>query len=120
MRDAMPDVEMILKESPSGDHAGGERGQGGQETSSFVEEQLGRKATKHVSANHPFLTWLPRHGANCLTICRIGEDCKTAEEGRTGKRRLKPVLEIGERIHLRPAPAEEPMWTPTSNDLETL
>ena len=74
----------------------------------------------HVSANHPILTWLPRHGANCLTMCRIGEDCKTAEEGRTRKRWLKPVLEIGERIQLRPAPAQEPMWTPTSNDRETL
>ena len=112
VRDAMPDVEMILKESPVGDHAAdggsGERGQGGQETSRMLNSSWQEKATKHVSANQPNLTWLPRHGANCLTRSRIGEDCKTAEQRRTGRHWLEPALEIGERIHWMPAPAQEP------------
>ena len=66
------------------------------------------KLQQHVAADHPNLTWLRRHGANCPTRYRIGEDGKTAEQVRTGKRWLQPALEFEERSHLRPALAQEP------------
>ena len=54
---------------------------------------------KHVPADHPLLTWLPRHGVKCLTKYRIGEDGKAAKQRRTGKQGLKPALDASEPIH---------------------
>ena len=65
---------------------------------SSTEEKL----QQHVPADHPILTCLQRHGANCLTRYRIGDDGKMVDQWTTGKRWLNPALEFGERLHLRP------------------
>ena len=112
VRDAVPDVEMIRKESLVGGHpADGEAGNAIKEVKRQVrvlKSSLEEMLQQHISAFHPILTWLPRHGAKCLTRYRTGEDGKTAEQRSTGKRFLQPAHEFGERIHLRPALAQEP------------
>ena len=97
MRDAMPDVVMIPKESPVDHAANGEaetRSRGCQEASFCVEEQLGRDATTTCSGRSSNSHMVA--AANCPTRYRIGDDGKTAERRRTGKRRLKPALESSE------------------------
>jgi len=87
---AMPGVEVILQESPVGDHAAnGEAENAVKEIKrqirvlkSVMDEKMGTA----VRADHPILSWLPRHCAECLSRYRIGQDGKTAEQRRTGRR----------------------------------
>ena len=91
--DAMPDVEMVPKECLVA-----KRRTQSKEVKRQVrvlKSTLEEKLQPQVPADHPILTWLPRHGANCLTRYGIEENSKTAEQRRTGKRCLKPALEIG-------------------------
>ncbi|CAK0886283.1 unnamed protein product [Prorocentrum cordatum] len=69
-----------------------------------LEERIG----KNLPVDHPLWTWLPRHAAACLSRYRIGSDGRTAEQRRTGRAWAKAAVEFGERIHARPAVAQEP------------
>ena len=98
---------MIPKESLVGDHGANAEAETAvkdvKRQVRVLKSSLEEKLQQQVPADHPNLTWLPRHGANCLTRYRIEADGNTAQKRGTGKRCLKPALEFGERIHLRPA-----------------
>ena len=85
-RDAMPDVEMIPKESSVGYHAAnGEAENVVKEVKRQVrvlKSGLEEKLRMHIPADHQIHTRLPRHGANCLSRYRVGDDGKTAEQRR--------------------------------------
>ena len=106
----LKDVEMVPKESPVGDHAAnGEAERAVREIKgviralkSSLEHRLGRT----LPASHPILTWMPRHAAECLSRYKIGEDGRTAEQRRTGKKWRKLAPEFGERIHVKVASAQ--------------
>ena len=110
--DSMPGVEMVMQESPVGDHqANGEAENAVKEVKRMVrvlratlEERIGKK----LPVDHPLWTWLPRHAAACLSRYRIGPDGRTTEQRRTGRAWAKAAVEFGERIHARPAVAQEP------------
>ncbi|CAK0892634.1 unnamed protein product [Prorocentrum cordatum] len=110
--DSMPGVEMVMQESPDGDHpANGEAENAVKEVKRLVrvhkatlEERIGKK----LPVDHPLWTWLPRHAAACLSRYRIGPDGRTAEQRRTGRAWAKAAVEFGERIHARPAVPREP------------
>ena len=72
VRDAMPEVETIPKQSLVGDHAvDGEYENAVKEVKRQARElksSIEEKLQQHVPADHPLLTWPPRHGADCLTI----------------------------------------------------
>ncbi|CAK0867442.1 unnamed protein product, partial [Prorocentrum cordatum] len=110
--DSMPGVEMVMQESPVGDHqANGEAENAVKEVKRMarvlkatLEERIG----KNLPVDHPLWTWLPRHAAACLSRYRIGLDGRTAEQRRTGRAWAKATVELGERIHARPAVAQEP------------
>ena len=107
----MNDIDLVPKESLVGDHAAnGEAENAGKEVKRQVRvlhavlvERLGL----HVPPDHPILTWLPRHAAEVISRYRVGEDGKTAEQIRTGRKWAKLALEFGERVHGRPAVAVE-------------
>ena len=86
-------------------------------TSSQKMENAVKEAKRQHVPTDPILACLPRHGASFPTRYRIGEDGKTAEQRRTGKRWFKPALEFAERCHLRAALAREPRsGTSASNE----
>ncbi|CAK0906520.1 unnamed protein product [Prorocentrum cordatum] len=107
----MQTVETVMQESPVGGHAAiGESENAVKEVKRIVrvqkktlEERIGTRLPLH----HPIWTGLPRHAAACLSRYRIGEDGRSAEQRRTGRRWAKSALEFGERIHVRLA-QEEP------------
>ena len=49
------------------------------------------------------LAWLLRHQADQVNRYKVGDDGKTPEQRRTGKRWRKPALEFGERVMIREA-----------------
>ena len=49
------------------------------------------------------LAWLPRHQADQINRYKVGDDGKTPEQRRPGKRWRKPALEFGERVMIREA-----------------
>ncbi|CAK0791837.1 unnamed protein product [Prorocentrum cordatum] len=101
--DQMRAVEIVAQKSPVGGHAAnGEAENAVKEVKRIVrvqkqtlEERIGTRLPLH----HPIWTWLPRHAAARLSRCRIGEDGRSAEQRRTGRRWAKSALEFGERIH---------------------
>ena len=110
--ESMPDVDVVPKESPVGDHsANGEAENAVREVKRQIRvlhAVLEAKLGMHIPAAHPILTWLPRHAAEVMSRYRLGDDGKTAEQRRTGKRWMKTPIQFGERIHARPAVAVEP------------
>ena len=54
-----------------------------------------------VRANHPVMTWLIQHSADCISKYHMGEDGKTAYERLKGKRFSRPAVEFGEKIHYK-------------------
>ena len=71
VRDAIPDVEMIPKESLVGDHTANVEAEIAVKEINrqvrVLKSSLEQTLKQHLLANHPLLTWLPRYGANCLT-----------------------------------------------------
>ena len=107
VRGAMSDVEKIYKESLVGDHAANGEAENAVNDVKRQVHVVKEKEQQHVPTDHA-TRGCRDAGANCLTRYRIGEDGKTAEQGRIRNRWLEPVLEFGERIHSRPALAQEP------------
>ena len=105
-RRAIPEVEILMQESPVGDH----QANGSIEVAirelkkqvrvlkSSVEEKLGLVLDDQC----PMLAWIPRHSAFLLSKFRVGEDGKTPEERRAGKRWRRPLIAFGERVYFRP------------------
>ena len=110
--EALPGVEAIPKESPVGDHnANAEAENAVKEVKRAfraIKDCLEEKLGKAVRIDHPILTCLPAHAAQCLSRFRLGADGRSAEQRRTGKKWSLPVLEFGERVHVRPAVPQEP------------
>jgi hypothetical protein len=103
---ALPEIELVPRDSPPGDHAANGFAETGvrelkgiiRTMKSALEEKLGRRLEK----DDPLLAWLPRHAASMLSRYRLGENGKTAEQMRTGKKWRKPAVEFGELLLFRP------------------
>ena len=54
-----------------------------------------------IGDDSPFLSWLPRFAAQVMNKMRIGEDGKTSEMRRTGRRWRKPMAHFGEKVWFR-------------------
>ena len=104
---SLPEVEFVPQNSPPYDHsANGEAEVAVRELKrqcraiKFVFEE---RSGKHLPKGHPLLSWIPRHAANVLSRYRRGDDGRTAEQRRTGRRWRKPVALFGEQIDFKPA-----------------
>ena len=104
---SLPEVEFVPQNSPPYDHsANGEAEVAGRELKrhcraiKFASEE---RSGKHLPKGHPLLSWIPRHAANVLSRYRRGDDGRTAEQRRTGRRWRKPVARFGEQIYFKPA-----------------
>lgn len=116
--DALPKIEMVPQESPVGDHqANGEAESAVREvkrSARALKEALEERLQRRLPLTHDIWTWLPRHAADCLSRYRVGDDGRTAEQRRTGRRWNKALIEFGERVHARLAVSDEPRsgWAP--------
>ena len=54
-----------------------------------------------IADDSPLLSWLLRFAAHVMNKMRIGEDGKTSELRRTGRRWLEPVANFGEKVWFR-------------------
>ena len=100
-------MNAVPREIPSDDH----------QANGTIEVEV-REAKKHVRTgkvalesklqmkladDDVALAWLLRHQADQVNRYKVGDDGKTPEQRRTGKRRQKPALEFGERVMIREA-----------------
>lgn len=75
---AMPEVEMIMKSSPEGDHQQnglaevGVREVKGQ--ARVLKSELEFNYKRRLDVDEPLLAWIVRHGANAINRGRIGQD----------------------------------------------
>ena len=61
------------------------------------------RCKRRIKADHLVMPWLMHHAAFVLDICQVGQDGGTPYEARNGKRFLRPIQTISERIwYLRP------------------
>ena len=99
--------QAIAQEIPADDHAAnGEIEVAVREIKKQVRVgklALESKLKKKLREDDPVIAWLPRHSADLINRYRIGEDGKTPEQRRTGKKWRKPAVEFGERIYFKEA-----------------
>ena len=104
--DNLPGVEVVPRNSPEGDHAAhgladiGVREAKGQ--TRVIRSHLESKLGTRLAEDEEILTWIPRHGVNCINRYRIGEDGRTPEQRRTGRKWKRTVVDFGETVFYRP------------------
>ena len=102
-----PLVNAVPQEIPLDDHqANGEIETEVREAKKLVRTgkiALESKLQMQLTDDDPMLAWLPRHQADQVNRYRIGEDGKTPEQRRTGKKWRKPAIEFGEKLMIREA-----------------
>ncbi len=104
--DNLPGVEVVPKNSPEGNHAAiglaeiGVRVATGQTRA--IRSQLESNLGTRLEEDEPVLTWIPRHGVNCINRYRIGEDGRTPEQRCTGRKWKRPAVNFGEKVFYRP------------------
>ena len=64
---------------------------------------LAKKFEGGVPQGHPLTYWAPRYAAEQINRFKIGEDGRTPDERRTGKKWVKPMPLFGEKILVKPA-----------------
>ena len=103
---SLPEVEMIFKSSPEGDHqANGLAEVGVREVKAqarVLKSELESHYGRRFGADEPILAWLVRHGANVMNRGRIGADGRTPEQRRVGKKWQRPTVLFGETCFFKP------------------
>ena len=99
-------VELVQTTSPEGDHqASGLAEVGVREIKAqtrILTSQLQERLGSRSDEKNPLMSWIPRHGANCVSRYRIMDDGRTPDQRRCGKTWKSPVVEFGESVHFRP------------------
>ena len=60
-----------------------------------------QQTSLRIADDSPLLTWHPRYAAHVVNKMRKGRDAKTIELRRTGRRRRKPMVHLGEKFWFR-------------------
>ena len=68
-----------------------------------IHLMLNKKFNVEVNQDHPLITWVPRYAAEQCNRFKVGNDGRTPEERRTGKKWVKPMPVFGEKILVKPA-----------------
>ncbi|CAK0837809.1 unnamed protein product, partial [Prorocentrum cordatum] len=97
--------ELLLRESPVGEH----QANGAAENAVKVIEGVVRtvlvsaqaKWKQRLPFGHPLMLWAPTYAAQMLNRFKIGDDGKTSEQRRSGKRWEKVAVPFGERIQVK-------------------
>ena len=104
--DNSPGTAVVPRNGPEGDHAAngsperGARNAKGQTRA--IRSQLEANLGLRLEEDEPILTWIPRHGVNCINRYRIGEDGRTPEQRHTGCKWKRPAVTFGEKVFYRP------------------
>ena len=116
----LPDVEIIQKNSPVGDH----QANGMIEVSirelkrqmRALRMSLESKLKKTLDNNHPLVAWMASFAAEALNVFRKDASGKTAYEKEFSRKWTKPTLEYGEKIYIREAKEKDGRldWEPMS------
>ena len=64
---------------------------------------LAKKFEGGVPQGHPLTYWAPSYAAQQINRFKVGEDGRTPDERRTGKKWVKPMPLFGEKILVKPA-----------------
>ena len=128
---ATPFVELVLRESPVGEHASNgvaESAMRESEAADANSEICSGSARGKIVEPHSILKWIPTMAADAISFFRIGRDGLTAEMRRSGRAWKKLVAEFGESVYYRLAVARavasgmQPKlyvwtvsWTPRAN-----
>ena len=102
---ASPFVELVLRESPVGEHATNSvAGTAMREVMRQTRTQkFGLEAhVGQIVEPHSILRWIPSMAPNAISFFRIGTDGLTAEMRRSGRAWKKLVAEFGESVRLVP------------------
>ncbi|CAK0860922.1 unnamed protein product [Prorocentrum cordatum] len=97
--------ELLLRESPVGEH----QANGAAENAVKVIKGVVRtvlvsaqaKWKQRLPFGHPLMLWAPTYAAQMLNRFKIGDDGKTSEQRRSGKRWEKVTVPFGERIQVK-------------------
>ncbi|CAK0841849.1 unnamed protein product [Prorocentrum cordatum] len=97
--------ELLLRESPVGEH----QANGAAENAVKVIKGVVRTVLVSAQAKwkhrlpfgHPLMLWAPTYAAQMLNRFKIGDDGKTSEQRRSGKRWEKVTVLFGERIQVK-------------------
>ncbi|CAK0906615.1 unnamed protein product, partial [Prorocentrum cordatum] len=97
--------ELLLRESPVGEH----QANGAAENAVKVIKGVVRTVLVSAQAKwkhrlpfgHPLMLWAPTYAAQMLNRFKIGDDGKTSEQRRSGKRWEKVTVPFGERIQVK-------------------
>ena len=98
--------KVICEESPAGDSKANGEAEAAVKESKWrtraIHLMLNEKFEGGVSEKHPIISWIPRHAAEQGNRYKVGEDGRTPEERRTGKKWIKPMPVFGEKIMVKP------------------
>ena len=99
-------VELVQMTSPEGDHAANGLAEVGvreiKAQTRILRSQLEQRLGNRIDEKDPFMSWIPRHAANCVSRYRLMDDGRTPDQRRCGKTWKRPVVEFGESVHFRP------------------
>ena len=105
---ASPFVELVLRESPVGEHATNGVAESAMREVKRQTRTLEFAVEAHVGKIvecHTILKWTPTMAADAISFFRIGRDGLTAEMRRSGRAWKEVVAEFGESVYYRPAVA---------------
>jgi len=102
----MPEVEIIPKTSPEGDHSANGlaeiRVREIKAQIRVIRSQVESSLKSRLDEDEPILAWIPRHAANCMNRYRIMDDGRTPEQRRVGKRWKRAAVAFREKVFYRP------------------
>ena len=97
--------ELLSRESPVGEHQANGSAENAVKVIKGVVRTLviaAQAKWKHrLPFGHPLVLWASTYAAQSINRFKIGDDGKTAEQRRTGKRWEKVVVPFGERIQVK-------------------
>ena len=105
---AAPFLELVLRESPVGEHATNGVAESGMREVKRQTQTLEFALEAHVGKivkSHSILRWIPLMASDAISFFRIGRDGFTAEMRRSGRAWKKFVAEFGESVYCRRAVA---------------
>ena len=97
--------ELLLRESPVGEHQANGSAENAIKTIKGAVRTIviaAQAKWKHrLPFGHPLVLWAPTYAAQAINRFKIGDDGKTPEQRRTGKRWEKVAVPFGERIQVK-------------------
>ena len=97
------DIEMVLEETPVGEHQSNGRIEATirqiQGVFRSIKDGLESKIGERIGGDHWIVPWIVRHAAAMMNRLKITSDGKTAFEKIKGRKYKKEIIEFGELVN---------------------